>query len=101
MIIELRYERNYSNPFPTSVQIAVCRPIHVYILLGVVSYFDLITSGSHIALRYTAFFSPMAQRPLGGLGLLIVETLRSHSDTAHSVGLLWTSDQPVAGTSTC
>ena len=25
----------------------------------------------------------------------IVETSRSHSDTPHSVGLLWTGDQPV------
>jgi hypothetical protein len=29
-----------------------------------------------------------------------VEASRSHSDTPHSVGLLWTSDQPVAETST-
>jgi hypothetical protein len=35
-----------------------------------------------------------------GLGLLIVEVSRSHSDTPHSVGLLWTSDRPVAETST-
>jgi hypothetical protein len=42
----------------------------------------------------------MAQQPLGGLGLLIIEASRSHSDTPHSVGLLWTSDQPVAETST-
>ena len=34
-------------------------------------------------------------------GLLILEVLRSHSDTPHSVGLLWTSDQLVAETSTC
>jgi hypothetical protein len=27
-------------------------------------------------------------------GLLIIEALRSRSDTPHSVGLLWTSDQP-------
>jgi hypothetical protein len=44
--------------------------------------------------------SPVAQQPLGGLGLLIIETSRSHSDTQHTVGLLWTSDQPDAGTST-
>jgi len=29
-----------------------------------------------------------------GPGLLIIEALRSHSDTAQSLGLLWTSDQP-------
>jgi hypothetical protein len=33
-------------------------------------------------------------------GLRIIEASRSHSDTPHSVGLLWTSDQPVAETST-
>ena len=48
------------------------------------------------------FFSPMARQPLFGcLGLLITEASRSHTlDTPHSVGLLWTSDQPVAETST-
>ena len=35
-----------------------------------------------------------------GLGLLIVEVSRSHSDTPHSVGLLWTSGRPDAETST-
>jgi hypothetical protein len=43
----------------------------------------------------------MAQQPLVGQGLLIVEASRSHSDTPHSVGLLWTTDQPDAETSTC
>ena len=37
---------------------------------------------------------------LVGLGLLKVEVSRSYSDTPHSVGLLWTSDRPVAGTAT-
>jgi hypothetical protein len=31
----------------------------------------------------------------------IVEVSRSHSDTQHSLGHLWTSDQPVAETTTC
>jgi hypothetical protein len=39
------------------------------------------------------FFFPMAQQPLVGQGLLIIEASRSHSDTPHSIGLLWTSDQ--------
>ena len=34
------------------------------------------------------------------LDLLIVEVSRSHSDTPHSVRLVWTSDQPIAETST-
>ena len=41
----------------------------------------------------------MAQRPLVGQGHLNVEASRSHSDTPHSVGLLWTSDRPVTETS--
>jgi len=42
----------------------------------------------------------MAQQPLEDQGLLIVDESRSYSDTPHSVGLLWTSDQPDAETST-
>jgi hypothetical protein len=34
-----------------------------------------------------------------GHDVLIHEFSRSHSDTPHSVGLLWTSDQPNAETS--
>jgi len=41
----------------------------------------------------------MARQPLLGQGLLINESSRSYSDTPHSVGLLWTSDQPDAETS--
>jgi hypothetical protein len=36
----------------------------------------------------------MEQEPPVGQGLLTIEASRSHSDTPHSVGLLWTSDQP-------
>jgi hypothetical protein len=36
----------------------------------------------------------MAQQPLVDQSHLIIEASRSHSDTPHSVGLLWTSDQP-------
>ena len=42
----------------------------------------------------------MTQESLLGHGLIIIEASRSHSDTPHSVGLLWTRDQPDAGTST-
>jgi len=41
----------------------------------------------------------MTQQPPVGQGL-IIEVSRSHSDTPHSVRLLWTSDQPDAETST-
>ena len=35
----------------------------------------------------------MAQQPPLGQSLLIIEASQLHSDTPHSVGLLWTSDQ--------
>jgi hypothetical protein len=38
-------------------------------------------------------FFPMAQQPLLGQDLLIIEASRSHSDTPHSVRIFWTSDQ--------
>jgi len=38
---------------------------------------------------------PMAQHPIVGP---IIEASQSHSDTPHSVGLLWTSDRSVTGT---
>jgi hypothetical protein len=47
-----------------------------------------------------SFFS-MAQQPLGDLGLLIFRGFTiTLLDTPQSVGLLWTSDQLVADTST-
>jgi len=42
----------------------------------------------------------MAWQPQVGQSLLIVEASWSHSDTQHSVGLLWMSDQPITETST-
>jgi hypothetical protein len=44
--------------------------------------------------------APPALQPLVGHDLLIFEGSRSHTDTPHSVGLLWTSDQPDAETTT-
>jgi len=38
--------------------------------------------------------------PVGGQGFLFIETLWSHSDTQHSVGLLSSNDQPERGIST-
>ena len=45
------------------------------------------------------FFNHGLTAPVGQ-GLLVIEDSWSHSDTPHLVGLLWTSDQPVAETST-
>ena len=41
-----------------------------------------------------AVYSPWRKSPPVVQGLLIIDDLRSHSDTPHSVGFLWTSDQP-------
>jgi hypothetical protein len=49
---------------------------------------------------FVCLFVSVAQQPLVGQGLLIIEASRSHSDTPHSVGLLWTGDQPDTETST-
>ena len=45
------------------------------------------------------FLSFMARQSVVGKSLLIVLVSRSHSDTLHSVGFLWTSDQPDVKTS--
>jgi hypothetical protein len=42
----------------------------------------------------------MARQSLVRQSVLIIEASRSHSDTPRSVVLLWTSDQPVAETTT-
>jgi len=42
----------------------------------------------------------MTQQPPVGQGVLVIEALRSHPDTLHSVRLLWTRDRPVAETTT-
>jgi len=42
----------------------------------------------------------MEQQPPVGQDLLVTEDSQSHSVTPHSVGLLWTNDQPDAETST-
>ena len=48
---------------------------------------------------FRPFFFSIAQLPVVGQGILVIEASRSHSDTPHSVGFLSTSDQPVAETS--
>jgi hypothetical protein len=41
----------------------------------------------------------MAEEPILGQGFLVNEASRSQSDTPHSVGLLWASEQPDPETS--
>ena len=48
---------------------------------------------------YIIFFS-WHDSPEVGQGVIIVEASTSHLESQHSVGLLWTSDQPVAENST-
>ena len=38
----------------------------------------------------------MVRQPIVSQGLVIIEASRSYSNTPHSVGLLWTIDQPDA-----
>jgi hypothetical protein len=52
---------------------------------------------THLSSNYFFF---MAQHSPVDQCLHIIEASRSHSGTSHLVGLLWTSDQPDAGTST-
>jgi len=52
----------------------------------------------YVALLST--YLPMTQQTLLGQDLLIIEASRSHWNTPHSVGLLWTNCQPEAKTST-
>jgi hypothetical protein len=42
----------------------------------------------------------VVQQPYSGLGRLFAEVSRSHTDTPHPAGLLWTRDRPVVETST-
>jgi len=60
------------------------------------------TRSSHFSWRINIkfYFSYIAQQPLVGLGIIIVAALRSHSDTPHPVGILWTNYQSDTETST-
>ena len=62
-------------------------------------YFQLYVSNPFNKL-IISYSPPVAQQPLVGRGLLIIEASQLHPDTPRSVGLLWTSYQSVAETST-
>jgi hypothetical protein len=55
---------------------------------------------NYLSLQTIAWIFFNAQQPIVGHGLPIIVASPSHSDTPHSVRLLWTSDQPDAETST-
>ena len=59
-------------------------------------YIKLLSSSSSSSSSFTGFYNPLA-----GFSLLILWGFEiTHKDAPQSVGLLWTSDQPVAETST-
>ena len=71
-------------------------------LLYITNLSTLLTLIMHELTQDATIFLTMAQQPPSlpmGQVFLTAEDTRSHSDTPHSVGLLWTSDQPVAETS--
>ena len=69
---------------------------------GVLDYKNIVAkiSEKYIAPFFTstikicAIFLSIVQQSLVGQGLLIIEASRSNSGTPHSVGPLWTRDQP-------
>jgi hypothetical protein len=82
-----------------------CMKSRVHITVHVHSPFDLperniITSHFCAVSRIFKHTPATAQQPLFGQSLLIIETSRSHTDTPHPVGLLWTSDRPDAAHNT-
>jgi len=74
---------------------------HNYISHPGQSVDSLIKPQFDVKLVVNYVFLSVAQRPLVGQELLIIEVSRSRSrsDTPHSVGVLWTGYQPDAGTS--
>jgi hypothetical protein len=83
-------------PFSKGMWLAVCIyfVFATLILYGVSKTTDRLL-GKHHYYYFTRFYNPLA-----GFSLLSLDVARSHSDTTQSVGLLWTSDQHVAETST-
>jgi hypothetical protein len=80
------YSDCYVIPFTYLILVEISRVVTCYLYI-----FETIS-------KY--YFFPVAQQSLLGQGVLVIEASRSHSDTPHSVGLLWTTDQPDAKTST-
>ena len=72
----------------------ICMPMYIFIFRICMYVCPYTHTHTH------TYFPPVVQEPLMSQGLLIIKALRSHSDTPHSVGLFWTSDQPDSKTST-
>jgi hypothetical protein len=92
----------FSKRFPPScVECRLMCWLSGCIVLLLLVYSSIARSNSVLLFCYLINFFPMAQQPLVGQGLLIIEASRSHSDTPQSVRLLWTSDQADTQSSTC
>jgi hypothetical protein len=80
-----------SNPRP----VRLCNAVrgHICQLTYMIYYYTILLN----TITITFFTGTTAY---SGPGLIIIEASWSHSDTSHSVGLLWTSDQPGPQTST-
>jgi hypothetical protein len=68
--------------------------------INLINIFTLIIISSGSAAQ-RGLWHPVALQPSAGYGLLVLRGfLITHNDAPQSVGHLWTSDQPVAETST-
>jgi hypothetical protein len=81
-----------------SVNIILTNPVYYESEIQFYSVWCVETASYVVSLELVIFFPLMAQLPLVDQDL--IEASRSHSDTPHSVRLLWTSDQPDAESST-
>ena len=87
----------YLSAGPYNLSNVICCPMTLY-KTETCSIESAGFNKSSLCLYYT-FFS-MALPPILAKGFLITEASGSHSDAPHSLGLLWTSDQSEAETST-
>jgi hypothetical protein len=107
---EMIWLHHHHHRHVTVMQSATCWPVPVSLIQKSLQRSSLAPSAFWCAVFHYPvqtvtrlaiyIFFPMTRQPLGGLGRLIFKASRSHYlDTPQSVGLLWTSDQPVAETS--
>ena len=80
-----------------TLNLLVCKVTSVFKKLKFIRHSAVRNLVANAYLQLSSFF--MAQQPPVGQGLFIHEVSRSHNNTLQSVGLLWTSDQLVAETS--
>jgi hypothetical protein len=80
---------------------SVCCQLIIYVVRDLSRYLtghSVLQLLRYVIMHSVCFLFSMAQQPTMGQGLLIIEVLRLHPNTPHSVGLPWTSDQSNAAT---